>query len=141
MADQYSGQNMDLYFNTVDIGATLRSVEISQAAPEPEEIDVTHKGDTERQTLEGFPGAVATTLTANFLDEEGDVTGLVDFAINSQDTLFFYPQGMTHTLPMLTIQAARLISIDETTPYDGGAEKTGTFNAKNSLTRSTYSSA
>lgn len=141
MADQFTGKDVVVKFNTVDISATARTVEITESAEEPEEIDKTHKGDTERLTIEGLPGATATSITMNILDEVGGVAALLDFAVNTKSTLTVYPEGMTHAKESIIIQNARLIEIGETIPYDGVVELNATWNAKNTVTRGTYSSA
>jgi hypothetical protein len=61
--------------------------------------------------------------------------------INSIDTLIIYPHNSIHTYPVLTLQNARLISRSEPIEYNGVVEISGTFSARNSLTRGTYSSA
>jgi len=141
MADQFTGQLVVVEFNTVDISGTAKTVEITESADEPEEIDKTHKGDTERLTIEGVPGSTATTVTMNLLDEVGGVAALLDFAVNSKDTLVIYPEGKVHTKEMITVQNARLIEIAETIPYDNVVELNANWNAKNTVSRGTYSTA
>lgn len=141
MADQFTGKDVVVLFNTVDISGTARTVEITESADEPEEIDKTHKGDTERLTIEGFPGATGTNVTMNLLDEVAGVANLLDFAVNSKDTLTVYPEGMVNAKESIIIQNARLIEIAETIPYDNVVELNATWNAKNTVTRGTYSSA
>jgi len=141
MGDEYSGINLAVYYNTVDISGKARSARVNENAGEPEEVDITHKGDTERQVLETFPGAKKTQVDYGCLDESGDTAALMDFAINAKDTLFIYPQGRTHTYTELTLQNARLIQRQQPIEYDGAVELSAQFSAKNSLTRGTYSSA
>ena len=141
MAVHYDGSDLLVMFGAVDISGYARSVEVSETASAPETLDVTHKGDTARQILEGFPGAPETNVTLNVLDVYDALSAFGTMALNTKDTLIVYPAGMTHTYPMLTLQAARLHERTETVPYDGVVEMTATWNAKNTLTRSTYSSA
>jgi len=141
MADQYLGSSVVVEFNTVDISGTARTVEVTETAPEPEEIDKTHKGDATRLTIEGLPGAAATTVTMNLLDEVAGVAALLDFVVNTKDTLKVYPEGKIHAKEMITISNARLIEIGETIPYDNVVELNATWNAKNTVVRATYSSA
>jgi len=64
-----------------------------------------------------------------------------DFALNTKDTLFIYPRGKTHTYEQLTVQNARYHALSENIPYDDVTSWTASFNAKNTVTRDTYSSA
>ena len=137
---EYSGKDLVVVFNTVDISGAGRRVRVREEAGEPEEIDVTHKGDTERQVLETYPGAQKARVEVNCLDESDGEAAILDFAINAQDTLFVYPEGQTHGNEELTLNSARLISRDKEIPYDGAVEVSSVFSAKNSLTYGTYSS-
>jgi len=56
MADQFSGVNVAVFFNTVDISGTARTVTVGEEAAAPDTIDGTHKGDTARNLIEGLPG-------------------------------------------------------------------------------------
>lgn len=138
---EYKGNNLAVYYNTVDISGQARSVTINEEAGEPEQLDVTHKGDTERQLLEGFPGAQRTTVELAILDDDGGDSALLEFEINAKDTLYVYPEGQTHTYQEIVIQNARLISRSEPIQYDQPVEITANFVALNSCTRGTYSSA
>jgi len=141
MADQFVGDDVVVEFNTVDISGTARTVTVAEEAPAPPDIDCTHKGDTAQNLKEGIPGGVTTSVTLEALDEVGGVSAMKDFAINALDTLKIYPEGKTHTYPMLTISNSRYHSLSETIPYDGAAAWTASFSAKNTITRGTYSSA
>jgi hypothetical protein len=138
---EYKGSDLAVFYNTVDISGQARSVTVTQEAGEPEQLDITHKGDTERQLLEGFPGAQRTSVELNILDDDGGDAALLDFAVNSKDTLYVYPQGKTHTYEEILVTNARLISMTEPIKYDQAVEITASFIALNSLSRSTYSSA
>lgn len=141
MAEHYDGRDLVAEFGGVDISAYGRSFEITESAEEPEEIDVTHKGDTERQTIEGFPGSQSTDVSYTMIDIYDALTAFGTMAINTKDTLVLYPKGKTNTYPMLTLQNARLIERTHNVVYDEAVELSGSFTATNSLTRGTYSSA
>ena len=141
MADQYVGDSMDAYYNTVDVGGTLRVINVDETVAAPPDIDCTHKGDTSLNLKEGIPGGLKSTASLEALDEAGGVSAMKDFSVNSLDTLFLYPQGRTHTYEELTIQNARYLGMSETIPYDGAAAWTASFEAKNSMTRGTYDSS
>ena len=137
MADQFIGDAMDVYYNTVDIGGTARTVTVDVKAASPPEIDCTHKGDTEQNLKEGIPGGIICDVSLDALDESGGVSAMKDFAVNAIDTLFIYPEGKTAGHEQLTIQNARFLGFTETIPYDGAVGWVATFNAKNSVTRAT----
>jgi hypothetical protein len=141
MGDEYSGASLQVFYNTVDISGKGRTVKVSESAAEPEKIDVTTRGDTERQELESFPGKTVTAIDFGCLDEDDGSANLLDFAINSKDTLTVYPRGKTHTYPKIEIKNARLLSRDHNVPYDNAVDLASKFSANNSCTRSTYSSA
>ena len=142
MAEHYSGKDLITEFGSVDISTYAREVTINESADAPDSIDTTHKGDTVKTDLEGLPGAIIT---------EASVGGVVDIydsmhafgtmALNTKDTLIVYPNGKTHTYPMLTLNNARLNSREQTVPYDDAVTLSASWHAKNSLTRGTYSSA
>lgn len=136
---EYKGSLLQVYYNTVELSGQGRSVSVNEEAGEPEEVDVTHRGDSSRQVLEGFPGRVATTVEVSGLDEAGGTANIYDFALNAKDTLKVYPEGRTSGERELTVQNARLITRNLDTPFDGAAEWTASFNAKNSVTHGTYS--
>jgi hypothetical protein len=138
---EYKGHNLAVVFNTVDISGQARSVTVNEEAGEPEQLDVTHKGDSERQLLEGFAGAQRTSVEMNILDDDDGDSALLEFAVNAKDTLFVYPEGQTHTYQEIVIQNARLISRAEPIVYDQAVEITVNFLALNNCTRGTYSSA
>lgn len=139
MAEQYAGNSLVVVFASVDISAYMRSVEISEEA-NPEWIDVTHKGDSSKQYVKGIPGP-EVTVNYNGLDIYDSLHVLGTLALNTQSTLVIYPYGVTHTYPMLTLQNALHQSHSQPVPYDGAVELSGTFHAKNTLTRATYSTA
>lgn len=137
---EYKGADLAVFYNSVDISGQARTVTVNEEAGEPEQLDITHKGDTERQLLEGFAGANRTTVELGILDDSAG-HALLDFAINAKDTLYVYPRGKTHTYEEIEIQNARFISRSEPIVYDQAVEITANFIALNSCTRGTYSSA
>lgn len=141
MAEHYSGSAMVVKFGSVDISGYARSVEITETAAAPDSLDATHKGDSARQLIEGLPGAVETNVTMTVLDIYDSLHAFGTMALNTKDTLTIYPKGETHTYPMLTVQNARLHERSEPIAHDAITEMTASWNAKNTLTRSTYSSS
>jgi len=137
---EYKGASVVVIFNTVDISGHERSTKVTEEAAEPDAIDVTVKGDSTKQSLEGLPGDPKTTVDFEALDADSDTVGLMLFAMNAKDTLFIYPQGKTHGLPKLTINNARLVTRTKTIPYDGAVAMTAKFTALNTVTWSTYTS-
>ncbi len=138
MADQFTGKDMVLEFGTVDISTAMRTVELTENADPPEDIDITHKGDTERQLLDGLPGAVKTTVRAEALDETGQVSPIATATLNTKDTLIFYPEGKTSGKAKMTLNNATFRNRTQRTPYDGAAEISAEFDAKEKATWSTY---
>lgn len=138
---EYSGKDLQVFFNTVDLSGQGRRVVVNETAGEPEEVDITHRGDSERSALETYPGTVKTNVEFTCLDESGGGAGLLGFALNAQDTLLIYPRGKTHGYEQITVNNARLIDRSQPVEYDQAVELEATFHAKNSVTRDTYSSA
>jgi len=141
MSEEYSGKDLQVFFNTVDISGKGRRVVINEMAGEPEEVDITHRGDTERSALETYPGTVKTNVEFSCLDEADGDAALLGFALNAKDTLFAYPRGKMHGYPQITVNNARLIDRSQPVEYDQEVELDASFHAKNSVTRDTYSSA
>lgn len=136
---EYTGEDLAVFFNTVDISGQMRTVSVQEAADEAEEIDVTHKGDAARVLLEGFAGAEKTTVEVELLDESGDASAIMDFALNAKDTLYVYPEGRTAGKTELTLENARMNQRTQELVYDDAASVSATFHAKNTITRGTYS--
>ncbi len=138
---EFKGDSLAVYLNTVDISAQMTRVRIAEEGAEPPDIDITHKGDTTQQVLEGLPSAKKTGVEVELYDEEGDVSAIMDFAIQSKDTLYIYPEGYTHTKPELTLNNARMINRNQEIPFDNAVAIDASFHAKNSITRGTYDSS
>lgn len=141
MPVHYDGRDLDVYFGAVDISAYARSITVDETAPEPDELETTHKGDTEKQTIEGLAGAQSASASFTMIDIYDALTVFGSMPINSIDTLIIYPHGSVHTYPMLTLNNARLISRSQPIEYNGVVEISGVFSSRNSLTRGTYSTA
>lgn len=127
------------YLNASDISAHARTVDVTETAPAPDTIDITHKGDKAHQLLEGLPGGVETnvTLTA-LLDDTWSIFSTL--ALNTQASMYIFPRGRTHNYPMITVYA-RLHERTQKTPYDGAVESTTTWNSKLAAVHTTYTSA
>lgn len=138
MADQFTGKDMVLEFGTDDVSASMRKVTLTENADPPEDIDITHKGDTERQLLDGLPGATKSTVAAEMLDETGQASVLSGISLNTKDTVIFYPEGKTNGKAMMTLDNATFRNRVQTTAYDGAAELTATFDSKEAATWDTY---
>lgn len=138
---EYKGNSVVVEYNSLDISGQARTVTVNEVADEPEDIDATHKGDSRRNLIEGFPGSEKTDVEVEILDEAGDASNLMSFEINAKDTLIIYPEGKTHTYPKLTVNNARLINRSQNIVYDDVASITAAFHAKNTVTRGTYSTA
>lgn len=135
---EYTGRNMVLEFETNDISDQARRVVIDEAADAPEDIDVTHKGDTERQLIDGLPGAVKTTVTIEALDESGGVGDIMALVLNTTGTLNFYPNGKVEGEAEGVLNNATLRSRNQTVAYDDATTVTAVFESKQSVTWGTY---
>jgi len=138
---EFKGDSLAVYFNTVDISLQMQTVSVNEEGAEPPDIDITHKGDTVQQVLEGLPVAKKTNVSVHLFDSDDDGAELMGFAIQSKDTLYVYPEGQVHSNTMLTLNNARLINRTQDIPYDNAVTIDAEFHAKNSITRSTYDSA
>ena len=145
MAEHYAGIDLAVVFGAVAIGTYAREVTVGESSDEPGSIDTTHAGDSAMTDIEGLPGAPSCTVSVSGVQDIYDsLHAFSTMALNTKDTLIVYPGGKEnadHGKPMLTLQNARLNSRDQTIPYDGSVELSATWNARNSLTRGTYSSA
>ena len=138
---EFKGDSLAVYFNTVDISLQMQTVNVNEEGAEPPDIDITHKGDTVQQVLEGLPVAKKTGVEVHLFDSDDDGAEIMAFAIQSKDTLYVYPEGRTHTNTELTLNNARLINRAQDIPYDNAVTIDASFHAKNSITRGTYDSA
>lgn len=138
---EYSGVDLCIEFASTDISGKARTADISEATGEPEKIDVTTKGDTQRQTLEGLVGADNTTITCTILADDGGSDPVAALSMGASGSLVVYDNGKTHGQNMATTAAARLTDRSISIPYDGAVEWSLTFNSVNAVAYSTYSSA
>ena len=45
MGTEYKGSSLQVFFNSVELSGQGRTITVSESPGEPEEIDVTHRGD------------------------------------------------------------------------------------------------
>lgn len=140
MADEFKGDSLAVFYNTVDISLQMQTVTVNEEGGEPADIDITHKGDTTQQVLEGLPAPKKTNVDVHLFDSLGDLAEIMGFAIQAIDTLFVYPEGQVHASPELTLNNARLINRSQEIPFDNAVTIDASFHAKNSITRGTYDS-
>ncbi len=139
---EFKGSSLVVEFGALTLSDQARTVSVNEEAGDPEEIDITHRGDSVRTVLEGFPGRVATKVETDGLDEGGGTAKIYDTLMNAVDTLLIYLEGKTAAgvLTKVTVQNARLIARSQETTYDGATSWKASFSAKNSVTWGTYSS-
>ena len=135
---KFSGKDLVLEFGGTDISAKGRTIEISEDTGEPEKIDTTTRGDTERQHLISFPGPDNTTVTATILADDGGSDPVAALTMNDVQTLLAYPEGKTPGEDLAEVTSAYLISRTYTVPYDGAVEWSLTFNSVDAATYTTY---
>jgi len=133
---EFKGSSVVVEFAGTDISGSARTVTISEDPGEAEKIDVTVKGDTERQFLAGFPGGDNTTVTMNALALDASDT-IEAIATNTTGTLLVLPEGDTQGAVAVTITAMRLIGKEYVVPYDGAVEWNLTFNSETGATYGT----
>ena len=134
---EYKGDQLYVVFGSSTLSGQGRTVSVAETAGEPEEIDVTHRADTERQVLESYPGLVRTNVDMSALDESTGVAEIYDSVLNTKSTLWIYPEGAVSTYRMGILQNARLIDRGLEAPFDGAGEWSATWHGKNSITWST----
>ncbi|HFD38536.1 MAG TPA: hypothetical protein ENJ31_01615 [Anaerolineae bacterium] len=134
---EYSGKDLVVTFNSIDISGQGRRVSIEEKSDPPERYDVTHRGDTQKQTLEGLPGAVSVTVQFSCLDESGGTANLLDFSIGDQHDLVIYPEGNSSGNPMITVTDATLVSRNNPIEYNKPVELEATFESSVAVTRGT----
>jgi len=141
MAEHYVGDAVVVIWSTdTDISGYARSVDITETAPAPDAADVTHKGDTAKSDIQLLPGAPETTISMVVLDIYDSLTVFGTLALNSKDTLTIYPKAAVNAYPKLTLNNAVFNERTQTIPFEGAVELTLSWNAKNTLTRGSYSS-
>jgi len=140
MATHYVGDGLVVVFGAVDISGYARSITVSETAPEPGEADSTHKGDTAKSSIQLLPGSPSTSASMTVLDIYDALTAFGTVPLNTKDTLFIYPKGAVHTYPLLTMNNAVLNSREQPIDFETATLITLGFNARNTLTRSTWAS-
>ena len=131
---EFKGDDLILNFGGTDLSGSGRVVTVSEAPGEAEKLDVTVKGDSARQYIEGFPGGANTTVTLAAL-ADGASDAIEAVAANTTGAMEILPEGDTAGAIGITIAAMRLIGKDYTVPYDGAVEWALTFN---SVTAASY---
>ena len=131
---EFKGDDVILNFGGTDLSGAARVVTVSEAPGEAEKLDVTVKGDSARQYIEGFPGGANTTVTLAAL-ADGASDAIEAVATNTTGAMEILPEGDTAGAIGVTIAAMRLIGKDYTVTYDGAVEWALTFN---SVTAATY---
>ena len=131
---EFKGDSVILNFGGTDLSGAARVVTVSEAPGEAEKLDVTVKGDSARQYIEGFPGGANTTVTLAAL-ADGTSDAIEAVATNTTGAMEILPEGDSAAAIGITIAAMRLIGKDYTVPYDGAVEWALTFN---SVTAATY---
>ena len=125
---EFKGDDVILDFAGTDISGSARVVTVSEAPGEAEKLDVTVKGDSARQYIEGFPGGANTTVTlaALALDSSDTIEAVTT---NTTGAMSILPEGDVQAAIEVTVAAMRLIGKDYTVPYDGAVEWALTFNS------------
>ena len=125
---EFKGDDVILDFAGTDISGSARVVTVSEAPGEAEKLDVTVKGDSARQYIEGFPGGANTTVTLAALALDGSDT-IEAVTTNTTGAMSILPEGDVQAAIEVTVAAMRLIGKDYTVPYDGAVEWALTFNS------------
>ena len=125
---EFKGDDVILDFAGTDISGSARVVTVSEAPGEAEKLDVTVKGDTARQYIEGFPGGANTTVTLAALALDASDT-IEAVTANTTGAMSILPEGDVQGAIEVTVAAMRLIGKDYTVPYDGAVEWALTFNS------------
>ena len=125
---EFKGDDVILDFAGTDISGSARVVTVSEAPGEAEKLDVTVKGDSARQYIEGFPGGANTTVTLAALALDGSDT-IEAVTANTTGAMEILPEGDVQASIKVTVAAMRLIGKDYTVPYDGAVEWALTFNS------------
>ena len=125
---EFKGEDVILEFAGTDISGSARVVTVSEAPGEAEKLDVTVKGDSARQYIEGFPGGANTTVTLSALALDASDT-IEAVTTNTTGAVSIQPEGSAQGAIEVTVAAMRLIGKDYTVPYDGAVEWALTFNS------------
>lgn len=137
---EYSGKDMQSFFGSAEL-TQLTRVRINPEADEPDEYDVTHATDTQKQILEGLAGAAKTGVEVACYDESGGSHALMDLTVGDQDTFTFYPEGKVHGNPQCTVSSATLLTRPVSAEHNAPVELEATFKSATADSWDTYSSA
>ena len=140
MAEHYIGDALVVVHGAIDISGYARSASVTESAPVPDEADSTHKGDTAKTGIQLLGGSPETTVGMVVLDIYDSMTAYGTVALNTKDTLTIYPNGVVDTYPKLTLNNAVLNERNQEIEFETATLITLSFNARNTLTRGTYSS-
>ncbi len=135
---EISGKDLVIEFGGTDISGKARSYEIAEDKGETAKIDVSHKGDTSVQQIEGLQGPDNSTINCTILYDDGGSDPVSALSMGDKQTLNCYPAGKTGGKDLNRLTDATLTSRTFTVPYDGAVEWSLTFNSINAVTYTTY---
>lgn len=138
--EHYIGNAVVVVHGAIDISGYARSVTVNESAPAADAADTTHKGDSAKSDIQLLGGAPETSVSMVVLDIYDAMTAYGTVPINTKDTLTIYPNGVVDTYPKLTLNNAELNERNQEIDFETATLITLAFNARNTLTRSTYAS-
>lgn len=109
---KYTGQDMQIFFGTVDISGNGRSFEISQSA---DEIDVTTYGSTDKEFIVGM---IERDSSLEVLDDNDSSAIRNALKPGMSGTLKWFPQGSASGMPVFTVGTAVVREENLSYPYD-----------------------
>jgi hypothetical protein len=136
--EEFKGNNVVSEFNNVDISTTLTQVEISEEATEPKEIDVTHRGDSQMEALEGLPGKTKGRVTMQCWDEKDGVSAIYGFNIGDKYPLDVYPEDKVSGKPVRSIALATLLKRTQPIQVEQAVNFSLEFSFIGTVTKTTY---
>jgi len=110
---EISGVDLCVEFGSTDISAQARSYDVAEDKGESEKIDVTHRGDTDREHILSFQGADNTTVNVTALYADTGSDPIRDLAMGTKATLDCYPEGTRNSstghspCPMTVLSSGR----------------------------------
>lgn len=109
---KYTGQDMSIFFGTIDISGNGRSFEISQSA---DEIDVTTYGSTDKEFIVGM---IERDSSLEVLDDNESAAIRNALKPGMSGTLKWFPQGSASGKPVFTVGTAVVREENLSYPYD-----------------------